>query len=112
VDTRTEIAAGNSVPLNPAIANTPNDGKYDQTFLPSDLALELGRVDFWNITAFAPKTEEDLLRQYLNKDHNFRNVIVPLPQRRGYMQNNGPNPLDDAYENDSVTMGPSLPGAL
>jgi hypothetical protein len=107
VDTRTEIAAGNSVPLNSAIANTPNDGKYDQTFLPSDLALQLGRVDFWNITAFAPKTEEDLLRQYLNKDHNFRNVLVPLPQRRGFMQNNGPNPLDDAYENDSVYFGRS-----
>ncbi|MEO8425515.1 MAG: Ig-like domain-containing protein [Verrucomicrobiota bacterium] len=105
VDTRTEIANESSVPLNKAIANIPGDGKYDQTFLPSDVALQIGRVDFWKITAFAPKTEEDLLRQYLNKDHNFRHVMMSLPQRRGYMQNNGNLPLIDGYNLYSACFG-------
>jgi hypothetical protein len=31
--------------------------------------------------AFSPKTELDLLRQYLNKDHNYRHGITTLPRR-------------------------------
>lgn len=51
--------------------NIPNDGKFDQTFLPSDLEMQVGRVDFANLPAFS-LSEEELLRQYLNKNHAFK----------------------------------------
>lgn len=54
------------------IANFPGDGKFDQNVIPSKVELAVGRVDFANMPAFLPKSEKDLLRQYLNKDHLFR----------------------------------------
>jgi hypothetical protein len=65
--------------------NVPGDGKWDQNDLPSDVELEVGRVDLHNMTCFANKTparsELDLLRQYLNKDHNFRHGRLPVARR-------------------------------
>ncbi|MEK7574905.1 MAG: MBG domain-containing protein [Patescibacteria group bacterium] len=54
------------------IANFPGDGKWDQNIIPSKVEVAVGRVDFAEMPAFLPKTEKDLLRQYLNKDHLFR----------------------------------------
>lgn len=70
--------------------NAPGDGKFDQSDLPSDVELEIGRVDLANMTAFANTTgqsEKDLLRQYLNKDHNFRHTLITA-QRRGLICDN------------------------
>ncbi|MDB6130698.1 MAG: hypothetical protein JWM04_1805, partial [Verrucomicrobiales bacterium] len=71
--------------------NVPGDGKFDQSDLPSDVDLEVGRVDLYNMTCFAnkvpSKSELDLLRQYLNKDHNFRQGLVQV-QRRGLVCDN------------------------
>lgn len=67
--------------------NVPGDGKFDQSTFPSDIELQVGRVDLANLPGFAPKTELDLLRQYLNKDNNFRNGRLPLP-RRGLINDN------------------------
>lgn len=39
---------------------------------PSTPELQVGRVDLWNLPTFSPLTETDLLRRYLNKDHNYR----------------------------------------
>jgi hypothetical protein len=61
--------------------NIPGDGKFDQSSLPSELELQVGRVDLSNFTAFN-KSEKELLRQYLNKDHNFRHGLITA-QRRG-----------------------------
>lgn len=58
--------------------NVPGDGKFDQTFIPSTIELEVGRVDLSDLPAFLPKTERDLLRQYLDKNHNFRHKSSPL----------------------------------
>ncbi len=61
------------------ITNRPGDGKFDQTQIPSSVELEVGRVDLANLpgrtTWGGPATfpsELELLRKYLNKDHNFR----------------------------------------
>lgn len=51
--------------------NIPGDGKYDQSTLPSDVELQIGRVDFANMPAFA-KTEIALMRSYLNRDHLYK----------------------------------------
>lgn len=57
--------------------NTPGDGKFDQSTLPSDVELQIGRVDLSNLPAFA-QSETELLRRYLNKDHNFRFGLVQV----------------------------------
>jgi hypothetical protein len=52
-------------------ANIPGDGKFDQNTIPSSTELQAGRVDMRNLPVFT-ETETELLRRYLNKDHNFR----------------------------------------
>ena len=73
--------------------NVPGDGKFDQSTLPSDVELELGRVDLYNMTCFANKSwsrnEEYLLRQYLEKDHRFRHGQLQLPRRGVIIDNFG-----------------------
>ncbi len=56
--------------------NIPGDGKFDQSDIPSNVDLMVGRIDFYNMTCFANKTrsrsEVDLLREYFNKNHVYR----------------------------------------
>jgi len=52
--------------------NGVGDGYFDQNYAPSPLELQLGRVDLFDMPEFAPRTEVDLLRDYLKKDHDFR----------------------------------------
>jgi hypothetical protein len=66
--------------------NVPGDGKFDQTFLPSDVDLQVGRVDLSRMPAFA-EDEIGLLRHYLDKDHAFRTGEVTL-RRRGLIDDN------------------------
>jgi len=71
--------------------NTPGDGKFDQSNLPSDVELQVGRVDLFNMTCFANKSpwfsEIDLLRRYLDKDHSFRMGQMSV-ERRGVVCDN------------------------
>lgn len=55
----------------PENANIPGDGKFDQSRIPSDIELEVGRVDFHNMPAFT-KTEIGLMKDYLDRNHSFR----------------------------------------
>lgn len=64
----------------PRIRNIPGDGKFDQSSFPGDVDLMVGRVDLQGMSAFA-KSEVELLRQYLNKDHNFRTGVLNAPSR-------------------------------
>lgn len=94
----------------PANFNFPGDGKFDQTALyrpgmpepkvpgeptprtdvefdrppvaNGEVELEVGRVDFSDLPAFAPLGEIDLLRRYLDKEHAHRHGRVVL-ERRG-----------------------------
>ena len=65
--------------------NRPGDGKYDQSEVPSAVELMVGRVDLHNLTSFANKSnarsEIDLLRQYLNKNHAFRIGDIAVERR-------------------------------
>lgn len=51
--------------------NIPGDGKFDQSFVPSPPELRIGRVDLRNMPAFG-KTEVQLMRQYLDRNHAWR----------------------------------------
>ncbi len=59
--------------VDPLLVNRPGDYKWDQDFLPSEVELAFGRVDFADLTDLAEE-EMDLLRSYLNRLSNYRNV--------------------------------------
>ncbi|MDB6019200.1 MAG: hypothetical protein JWR19_3689 [Pedosphaera sp.] len=91
--------------------NVPGDGKFDQSAIPSDVELQVGRVDLSDMPSFAPLTELDLLRQYLNKDHNFRFGLISA-QRRGLIcdnfgEINGESPASSAWRNFAPLFGPA-----
>lgn len=63
------------------------DGIYDQNVVPSDVDLQVGRVDFADLPGkFAPDgytfpSEVELLGRYLDKDHAFRHAATrPTPR--------------------------------
>lgn len=60
--------------------NNPGDGKFDQSVIPSDLELQVGRADFANLTAFT-LTETQLLKNYLDKDHDYRKKVFSVVKR-------------------------------
>lgn len=82
----TDLMVDNAAASREANRNVPGDGKFDQTNLPSDADLEVGRVDFFNMTALN-KPEIELLRNYLNKNHRWRTGQIPA-QRSGIVQDN------------------------
>ena len=51
--------------------NIPGDGKWDQSILPAAAVLQVGRIDFNNMPAFA-KTEIQLMKSYLQRDHIYK----------------------------------------
>ena len=93
--------------------NIPGDGKFDQSELPSDVELQVGRVDLSNMTCYSnqtpPRNEVDLLRQYLNKDHNFRHRITRVATRGlvadGMGDNQGLRVGVNAWRNYSALIG-------
>jgi len=83
-------------------------------YLPADVQLMVGRVDFDNMPGIgAPvpgPSEVELLRNYLNKDHNWRHRITQVP-RRALMGNRRGDELGQAtaasgYRNFEPFVGP------
>src|SRR5688500_2411556 len=87
----TDSTVNNTRSPRAEVQNVPGDGSFDQGQIPSDVELAVGRVDMANLTAFtqhAPaRSELDLLRGYLNKDHEFRQGRIVVP-RRGLIADN------------------------
>jgi hypothetical protein len=83
----TSSSARGGIDSSTANWNQPGDGRFDQSTLPADVTLQVGRVDLHDLPQYAPKTESDLLKNYLNKDHNFRLGNIQL-QRRGIVDDN------------------------
>ena len=71
---------------DPRNQNIPNDGKMDQSVLPSDLELEISRVDFYMLPTFA-ETESQLMISYLNKLHDFKTRQY-IPQDSAVVEDN------------------------
>ncbi len=76
----TDVSINNVTAGDERNHNIPGDGKYDQGFIPSDLELQVGRVDFYNMPSFAA-SELQLLRNYLNKDHDYRKKVFTAIHR-------------------------------
>ncbi|HUR31856.1 MAG TPA: T9SS type A sorting domain-containing protein [Saprospiraceae bacterium] len=76
----TDVAVNNITAADPRNQNVPKDGKFDQGFIPSDLELQIGRVDFFNMPTFI-ESEQELLRNYLDKDHAYRQKEFTVEHR-------------------------------
>jgi hypothetical protein len=80
-----------AMPADACYGDVDGDWRLDQeptnrpSFLPSDVELCVGRVDFFNMPGVgAPvpwPSETELLRNYLNKDHAWRQKQVTVPRR-------------------------------
>lgn len=78
---------------------------------PGAVELQVGRVDLWNLPTFAPLTETDLLRRYLNKDHAYRMKQYAI-QMKGFVCDNfgefyGEAFAQSGWRNFSTFVGPS-----
>lgn len=82
----TDNAVNNTTASDPRNHNVPEDGKFDQALFPTDLELQLGRVDFSNMNGFG-LTEEEMLRNYLDKDHEYRHRVF-TPMKRMLIDDN------------------------
>ena len=66
--------------------NRPGDGKLDQVKIPSDLELQIGRVDLYQMPSFSAN-DTFLIKQYLDKNHRFRIGLVNA-NKRGLIDDN------------------------
>jgi hypothetical protein len=89
------------------------DGVYDPGVLTSDVELQVGRVDFADLTGqsvnFRFPTELELLKRYLDKDHAYRHTAV-RPTARALVGNpagdaNGQAYAASGYRNFAVLVG-------
>lgn len=89
--------------------NVPGDGKFDQSLIVSEVELEVGRIDFFDLPAFA-ESEIELLRNYIQKDIAFRTKAF-TPERRGLVENNFSNFAEgfgqNGWKNFVPLVGPS-----
>jgi hypothetical protein len=93
----TDFSVFNDTASHPANINVPGDGKFDQSEIPSDIELQIGRIDLSNLPAF-PNTESELLKKYLDKNHNFRNKLMTCQLR---------SLIDDNMSSASLPVGSS-----
>ncbi|MFN8231647.1 MAG: T9SS type A sorting domain-containing protein [Bacteroidia bacterium] len=66
--------------------NIPGDGKFDQNNVATGVELQVGRVDLSNMTTFTLSTFQ-LLKNYLDKDHNYRKKVFS-PIKRAVVDDN------------------------
>ncbi len=81
----TDTLVDNATAADPVNHNIPGDGKLDQSYLPSDVELAVGRVDFRRLPAIS-EDEFTLLREYLRKDIDYRTHRI-VPVRRAVVRN-------------------------
>jgi len=82
----TDATVNNTQAVFPRNHNVPGDGKFDQSDIPSEIELAVGRVDLYDMPAFGIGDVE-LTRRYLNKAHQFKTGQLKVA-RRGLVDDN------------------------
>lgn len=75
-----DVSVNDLVSANPRNQNIPGDGKFDEDYIPSNLELQVGRVDLSDLPTFSAG-EENLLLKYLNKLHRFKTGQLVVQQK-------------------------------
>ena len=91
--------------------NVPGDGKFDQTgfdesLVPINIELQVGRVDFYDMPSFRDTTihksqfacELDLLKRYLDKNHAYRTGMMNV-KTKGWVADNFGSYGGDMFSN-------------
>lgn len=78
--TWTDNSVNNTSSSNPKNHNQPGDGNFDQDYIPSDVDLQVGRVDMYDMPAFS-KTEEFMMKNYLHKAHQYKQGQLTVIKR-------------------------------
>jgi hypothetical protein len=96
--------------------NVPGDGKFDQSQIPADIKLEVGRIDLSNLTAFQKnspaRSETEMHKQYLDKATAWRNGRTSV-NRKGIIydmfgSDKGEDPVaNSGWRNFAALMGSS-----
>ncbi|WP_309386266.1 LamG-like jellyroll fold domain-containing protein [Cerasicoccus frondis] len=60
--------------------NLPGDGKFDNREAPSAIEIPVGRIDLADMSLFS-SSETELLRNYLNKNHQFRHGVLAAREK-------------------------------
>lgn len=76
----TDATVNDTVASYPANDNIPGDGKWDANGYTSRSELQVARVDFYNMPAFAA-TEVQMMRSYLSKDHIYKMDSLAVRRR-------------------------------
>jgi hypothetical protein len=76
----TDVSVNDTLAADPRNHNAPGDGKFDQSTIPGDVELQVGRVDLANMPTFT-SSEEQLLKNYLDKDHAYRHKVFSAVYR-------------------------------
>lgn len=88
--------------------NITDDGKFDQSELPSDVELQVGRLSLGNLPVF-DATETDLLKRYFSANHQFRSGTSMKIPERGYIEtsfdNTQPEISANAFRNMGILFG-------
>lgn len=66
--------------------NIPDDGKFDNSTIQSNLELQISRIDFYNMPSI-PRSEVQLMKNYLDKNHAYRQKLL-VPQHRAIVDDN------------------------
>lgn len=82
----TDVSVNTSSAQRSENRNVPNDGKFDQDYIWPYLAkIPIGRIDLSNMPTFGNDTQ--LLKQYLDKNHLYRNGHLKA-ENRGLISDN------------------------
>lgn len=76
----TDVTVDTSASSNPLNHNIPGDGKWDQTFIPGAIDLQVSRIDFNNMPAFS-STEVQMMHRYLAKAHTYKMDSLAMRKR-------------------------------
>jgi hypothetical protein len=95
----TDVATYNPGGLTyPIQINIPGDYKWDQNFIPSDIEMSFGRVDFADLIRIS-QTEMQAYSLYLDRLSNYKNVAAGwnMGTKAGYWYNDQPASNDGAF---------------
>lgn len=107
----TDNYVNNTSATRPQNHNIPGDGKFDQSFLPSDVDLQIGRIDLYDLPAFA-ESETDLLKRYFDKNHSFRHGLIACESRGLIDENLSQSHHAVGWRNFASILGASNTSAL
>ena len=95
--------------------NRIGDGKFDMSYLDADASVPVGRVDFYKMTKFYDNSqanpELELVRRYLNKNHQYRIGNIEIKNQGVIDDNFGGNPMLEAFASSGIRNFPLICGS-